>query len=145
MSTAIATAAPMHIAPANPFEPQNLDQAMKLAETVSKSGLVPSALRGKPADILIAVQLGMELGLSPVQALQNIMVVNGRPSMWGDLVMALVKAMLAAFKDRVQVVGQAVGAERAVSVIDDLQPDIVLLPLVALAASRGYCLTLSVK
>jgi DNA-binding NarL/FixJ family response regulator len=43
-----------------------------------------------------------------------------------EMVIEGLKAMLAAFKDRVQVVGQAVGAERAVSVIDDLQPDIVL-------------------
>src|SRR5215469_5583129 len=43
-----------------------------------------------------------------------------------EMVIEGLKAMLAAFKDRVQVVGQAVGPERAVSVIDDLQPDIVL-------------------
>ena len=36
------------------------------------------------------------------------------------------KAMLASFKDRVQVVGQAVGVDRAVDVVDELQPDVVL-------------------
>jgi DNA-binding NarL/FixJ family response regulator len=43
-----------------------------------------------------------------------------------EMVIEGLKAMLAAFKDRVQVVGQAVGADRAVSVVDELQPDIVL-------------------
>ena len=43
-----------------------------------------------------------------------------------EMVIEGLKAMLAAFSDRVQVVGQAVGAERAISVIDELQPDIVL-------------------
>ncbi len=43
-----------------------------------------------------------------------------------EMVIEGLKAMLAAFKDRVQVVGQAVGAERAVSVIEDLAPDVVL-------------------
>ena len=43
-----------------------------------------------------------------------------------EMVIEGLKAMLAAFSDRVQVVGQAVGAERALSVIDELQPDIVL-------------------
>ena len=43
-----------------------------------------------------------------------------------EMVIEGLKAMLAAFKDRVQVVGQAVGADRAVTVVDDLQPDIVL-------------------
>ncbi|MGV0741244.1 response regulator [Mycolicibacterium sp. XJ870] len=43
-----------------------------------------------------------------------------------EMVIEGLKAMLAAFADRVQVVGQAVGAERALSVVEDLDPDIVL-------------------
>ncbi|MHC9291809.1 response regulator [Mycobacterium sp. LTG2003] len=43
-----------------------------------------------------------------------------------EMVIEGLKAMLAAFTDRVQVVGQAVGAERALSVVEDLNPDIVL-------------------
>ncbi len=43
-----------------------------------------------------------------------------------EMVIEGLKAMLAAFSGRVQVVGQAVGAERALSVVEELQPDIVL-------------------
>ncbi len=43
-----------------------------------------------------------------------------------EMVIEGLKAMLASFSDRVCVVGQAVGAERALSVIDELNPDIVL-------------------
>lgn len=43
-----------------------------------------------------------------------------------EMVIEGLKAMLAAFADRVTVVGQAVGAERAVGVVDELRPDIVL-------------------
>src|SRR5512139_3108636 len=43
-----------------------------------------------------------------------------------EMVIEGLKAMLAVFSDRVQVVGQAVGAERAVAVIEALDPDIVL-------------------
>ena len=43
-----------------------------------------------------------------------------------EMVIEGLKAMLAAFSDRVEVVGQAVGADRAVDVVDDLQPDVVL-------------------
>lgn len=43
-----------------------------------------------------------------------------------EMVIEGLKAMLAAFSDRVQVVGQAVGAERALPVIEQLDPDIVL-------------------
>jgi DNA-binding NarL/FixJ family response regulator len=43
-----------------------------------------------------------------------------------EMVIEGLKAMLATFAERVTVVGQAVGAERAVGVIDELRPDIVL-------------------
>lgn len=43
-----------------------------------------------------------------------------------EMVIEGLKAMLAAFADRVSVVGQAVGAERAIPVIEELDPDIVL-------------------
>ena len=43
-----------------------------------------------------------------------------------EMVIEGLKAMLAAFSDRVMVVGQSVGAERALSVVDELDPDIVL-------------------
>src|SRR5246127_5326144 len=43
-----------------------------------------------------------------------------------EMVIEGLKAMLTAFSDRVRVVGQAVGAERALEVIGELNPDIVL-------------------
>ena len=43
-----------------------------------------------------------------------------------EMVIEGLKAMLAPFADRVEVVGEAVGAEKAMSVIDGLNPDIVL-------------------
>ena len=50
----------------------SFDQAIKVADYINKSALVPDAYRGKPADIVIAMQYGMELGLSPMQALQSV-------------------------------------------------------------------------
>jgi len=44
-----------------------------------------------PEVALIRLQAGMELGLSPIWSLTNIMVVNGRPSVWGDAMMGLVQ------------------------------------------------------
>ncbi|MBV9353826.1 MAG: response regulator transcription factor, partial [Mycobacterium sp.] len=61
-----------------------------------------------------------------------------------EMVIEGLKAMLAAFKDRVQVVGQAVGAERAISVIEDLQPDIVLCD-VRMQGSSGLDLCLELR
>jgi len=74
------------------LSPKSLDEAMKLAEILADSSIVPKDFIGKPGNVLVAIQWGMELGLKPMQAMQNIAVINGRPSLWGDAVMALVLA-----------------------------------------------------
>lgn len=71
--------------------PTNLAEAMQFAEMVAKSCLVPKAFQNRPGDVLVAMQMGAELGVQPMQALQNIAVINGRPSVWGDLQLALCK------------------------------------------------------
>lgn len=63
----------------------------EFARDVANSGLAPRDLK-TPEAILVCLQLGMELGLSPAQSLQSIAVINGRPSVWGDAALALVKA-----------------------------------------------------
>jgi hypothetical protein len=45
-----------------------------------------------PEQAVIILQAGLELGLSPIWALTNIMVTNGRPSVWGDGLLGLVLA-----------------------------------------------------
>lgn len=62
-----------------PFNPENLPQAMDLADKLAQSGLIPMPLRGKPADVLIVLMKGRELGLSPIQALSSIHVIEGKP------------------------------------------------------------------
>src|SRR5438132_10807744 len=73
------------------FTPQSLNEAMKFANLLADSSFIPKDFQGKPSNILVAVQWGMELGLKPLQAMQNIAVINGRPSLWGDAVLALVR------------------------------------------------------
>lgn len=71
--------------------PQTLDEAIRFAELIAKTDLVPQQFKGKPGNILVAIQMGLDLGLAPMQALQNIYIVNGRPTVWGDAMLALVK------------------------------------------------------
>jgi len=74
------------------FAPATLTEAITFSEMLSSSNMVPKAYQGKPQDILVCVQWGMEMGLAPMQALQNIAVINGKPSVYGDAMMALVQA-----------------------------------------------------
>ena len=72
--------------------PATLSELVQLAQMAAKSQLVPKEYRNQPEDIMLAVQLGSEVGLRPMQALQNIAVINGRPAVWGDALPGLCKA-----------------------------------------------------
>ncbi|MBR8279757.1 hypothetical protein [Burkholderia vietnamiensis] len=74
------------------LSPRSLEEAMKFADMLADSSIVPKDFIGKPGNVLVAIQWGMELGLKPMQAMQNIAVINGRPSIWGDALLALVLA-----------------------------------------------------
>lgn len=73
-------------------QPQNLTEAMEFAKVVAQSDLAPKDYRGKPGNILIAWQMGAEVGLAMMQSLQNISVINGRAAVWGDAMLALVQS-----------------------------------------------------
>ena len=73
------------------LSPTTLKEAMQYADIMAKSTVVPTAYQGKSGNILVAVQMGADLGLKPMQALQNIAVINGRPSIYGDALLALVQ------------------------------------------------------
>jgi hypothetical protein len=64
--------------------PQTFDQLLKFAELAAGTDMVPKDFRGKPGNIMLAVQMGSELGLSPMQSINSIAVINGRPGIWGD-------------------------------------------------------------
>jgi hypothetical protein len=72
--------------------PANLEEAVRVAQLLARSALIPKDMRGKPEDVLAALMLGADVGLAPMQALQSIAVINGRPSMWGDGMLAVVMA-----------------------------------------------------
>jgi hypothetical protein len=74
------------------FAPTTLAEAMQFSEMLARSQMVPKSYQNKPEDVLVAIQWGRELGLAPLQALQNIACINGKPSVYGDAAMALVQA-----------------------------------------------------
>jgi len=74
------------------LELKELERAEYWAKKLAGSDLVPKDFKNNPANCFIAIQWGKDLGLAPLQATQNIAVINGRPALWGDAVPALVIA-----------------------------------------------------
>lgn len=72
--------------------PQTLDEAFRLSQALARSGeMVPKHFQGQPEQIMAAVMRGAEIGLMPMQALSNIAVINGRASLWGDALPAIIQ------------------------------------------------------
>lgn len=74
-----------------PLLPRSLKEALQLAELLSKSKLIPKGFE-TPETCLVGILYGMEVGLSPIAALQRMAVIDGRPTILGDAALALVQS-----------------------------------------------------
>ena len=73
------------------LQPSDMDQLWRAAQAFAKSGLAPKGI-DTPEAVFVAMEMGLELGLPLMASLQNIAVVNGRPTLWGDSQLAVVRA-----------------------------------------------------
>lgn len=115
--TATAEAPGTDLATVN-LNPADLKGQMELAKVLGMSALLPQALRGKPADVLVTVLYGREMGLTPMQSIQSIYVVNGRPQCAGKLLLAKVRQA----GHRVKVKATDKRAEVTITRCDDPEP-----------------------
>jgi hypothetical protein len=76
--------------------PRTLEECFRYAQLVVNAGLCPNSYetngRPDPQKIAIGILSGSEIGVPPMQALKGIAIINNRPSVWGDLAVALVQA-----------------------------------------------------
>jgi len=70
---------------------------MKMAETLVKSGFLPQAIK-TPAQAVAIVMTGRELGIPPMQALRQINVLMGKPTMSAELMLGLAYKNIKGFK-----------------------------------------------
>lgn len=69
----------------------DFDRMMYQAKVLASSEIIPQAYRGKPQNILVAMEFGAPLGLNGVQSLQNITVINGTPTASASFITGLVR------------------------------------------------------
>ena len=98
---------------------QSLEDAFRFGTAVVQSKLAPRQF-DTAEKVMIAVQHGLELGLTPMQSLQSITVINGRPCLWGDGLVALVRGSgkLSDMQERIEGTGDQRKAICTVSRVD---------------------------
>ena len=106
------------------LEPTNTHEALELADRLAKSQLIPKNFQGRPNDVFVAMLWSRNLGMPIVQGLQNIAVINGRPSIWGDAALAIVKAsgLLESFKETLAGMGDSMTATCTIVRKNEVEP-----------------------
>jgi hypothetical protein len=72
-------------------ELNSIEELHRFAQFVASSPFAPKGF-GSPEAIVVAIAYGYELGMSPMAALANIAVINGKPAIYGDAMLAVVRA-----------------------------------------------------
>ena len=62
------------------YNARGLQAMMSLAENLSKATIIPETFQGKPANILIALNMAQRMGADPLMVMQNMYIVYGNPS-----------------------------------------------------------------
>lgn len=75
-----------------PFQPATIDQAWQLAEWLAEAAILPNHLRKRPSDVFATLLYGRELGLTPMQALLGVDIIEGTPGLDAQTAVALVKS-----------------------------------------------------
>lgn len=71
---------------------QAMSAAFDLASALCKTDMVPAAYKGKPDNGAAAILYGAELGLTPIQSMQQIFTVHNTPTVYARTMVALVTA-----------------------------------------------------
>ncbi len=68
-----------------------LQEQMNYSRALADSTIIPDSYRGNPANILIAMDFGRSMGLSPAESLYRINVIKGKPTMSAELIASSVR------------------------------------------------------
>lgn len=74
-----------------PAQQPTLRDQMDFATALAGASLLPRAYQNQPANVLLAIQTGYALGLPPMEAINSIHVIEGKPTLSADLMAALIR------------------------------------------------------
>ena len=79
------------LAPSSVGQALTLPEKLKYCEFLAQADMLPANYSRKPANVLVALELGEVLGLAPITTLLEVYVVNNRPSMSARLMATLAR------------------------------------------------------
>lgn len=86
--------------------PQTFEEAWRVAGALAASGMTPKDINTQEK-VLAVIMAGAEIGMAPFQSLQSFAVINGRPALWGDGMLATVRKFGVRVSERLEGDGDA--------------------------------------
>ena len=80
------------LTPEIPKEVLNFSELHRLAEMLAKSTIVPIAYQNRPENCFVALDMASRMGISALVVMQNLYVIQGKPSFSGSAISALVNS-----------------------------------------------------
>ena len=68
------------------------DLAQTMAQVLAKSSLVPREYQGNVGNCMIAMELANRLSMSPIMVMQNLYIINSRPSWSSQFIIAMINS-----------------------------------------------------
>ncbi len=81
------------------FGVQTFEHAQRVAKMLASSSLIPEAYRGKVENVMIAMEMGNRMNISPLMVMQNLYIVKGNPGWSGPFVIAIINSSKRFLKD----------------------------------------------
>ncbi|SFK91694.1 RecT family protein [Streptosporangium canum] len=69
----------------------SLPERIQYSQALAVSNLLPTQYRGKPENVLYAIEFGRSLGIEPIAAITGVHIIEGKPSASSGLISALVR------------------------------------------------------
>lgn len=92
------------------WQPSGIEDARQMCKWAAASEMVPKGYVGRPMDIFIAWSFAAPVGLSLLAALQSVAVINGKPSLYGDAIPAVVQRAGGYFEETITGTGDSMTA-----------------------------------
>lgn len=71
---------------------QNFETALRMADCLSKSTVVPKDYQGNTGNCMIAIEMASRINTSPMMVMQNLYIVNGRPAWSSQWIIAMINS-----------------------------------------------------
>ena len=73
-------------------EVMSFERLMEMSSFLSKSTVVPLIYQNRPENCFIALDMASRMGISPMIVMQNLYIIQGKPSWSGSAIASLIKA-----------------------------------------------------